>query len=118
MPLSRRLFVLSGTQHRISSACHPQTNGLDERMNQTITKQLKYINAQENNWDKHLEEFLFSCWTSVHASTQYTPLHLMFRRESTLPIQLREKEASIRDENMTGKPDDNTAGPSDGDSTT
>ena len=46
----KAVFVLSGTQHRISSACHPQTNGLDERMNQTITKQLvKYINAQENN---------------------------------------------------------------------
>ena len=35
---------------------------------------LKYINVQENDWDKHLEEFLLSYRTSVHASTMVTML--------------------------------------------
>ena len=106
--LNRRLFMLSGTQHRISSAYHPQTNGLDERMNQTITKQLlKYINDQENDWDEHLEEFLFSYRTSVHASTRYTPFYIMFGREAILPIQLQERDIS-----------DDVTRPSDGDSAT
>ena len=100
--------MLSGTQHRISSAYHPQTNGLDERMNQTITKQLlKYINDQENDWDEHLGEFLFSYRTSVHASTRYTPFYIMFGREAILPIQLQERDIS-----------DDVTRPSDGDSAT
>ena len=79
--------MLSGTQHRISSVYHPQTNGLDERMNQTVAKQLvKYINEQETDWDEHLEEFLFSYRASVHASTRCTPFYLMFGREAILYI--------------------------------
>ena len=35
--VNRRLFELTGSEHRVSSAYHPQTNGLDERMNQTLT---------------------------------------------------------------------------------
>ncbi|CAB4007441.1 retrotransposable element [Paramuricea clavata] len=34
--INEELFRLTGTDHRISSAYHPQTNGLDEHMNQTI----------------------------------------------------------------------------------
>lgn len=34
----QELFKLCGTDHRISSAYHPQSNGLDERMNQTLTR--------------------------------------------------------------------------------
>ena len=56
-------------------------------MNQTITKQLvKYINEQETDWDEHLEEFLFSYQTSVHASTRCTQFYLMFGRGAILYI--------------------------------
>lgn len=34
--VNQELFLLCGTDHRISSAYHPQTNGLDERMNQIL----------------------------------------------------------------------------------
>ena len=34
--VNQRLFDKVGIEHRISSAYHPQTNGLDERMNQTV----------------------------------------------------------------------------------
>lgn len=43
------LVSLTGIKHHIASAYHPQTNGLDERLNQTVTKSLvKYINADQN----------------------------------------------------------------------
>ena len=88
--LNEKLFLLTGTEHRIASAYHPQTNGLDERMNQTVTKSLlKYINADQNDWDEHLESVLFSYRTSVHATTKYTPFFLMYGREAILPIQLQ-----------------------------
>ena len=58
-------------------------------MNQTVTKSLvKYINADQDDWDEHLESVLFSYRTSVHATTKYTPFFLMYGREAVLPIQL------------------------------
>ena len=31
--LNDKVFEMAGIEHRVSSAYHPQTNGLDERMN-------------------------------------------------------------------------------------
>ena len=57
-----------------------------------MTKSLvivKYINSDQNDWDENLEFVLFSYRTSVHATTKYTPLFLMYGREAVLPIQLQ-----------------------------
>ena len=67
------------------SAYHPQTNGLDEWMNQTVTKAIaKYLNPEQEDWDEHIDAILFSYRTSVHASTKFTPLYLMYGREAQL----------------------------------
>lgn len=88
--LNSTLFDLAGIEQRISSAYHPQSNGLDERTNQTISHGLlKYINVQQDDWDEHLDCVLFSYRTSVHASTKYTPFYLMYGRHPVLPIELK-----------------------------
>ena len=72
--LNEKLFLLTGTEHRIASAYHPQTNGLDKGLNQTVTRSLvKNTNADQNDWDENLESVLFSYHTSVRATTKYTP---------------------------------------------
>ena len=77
--LNEKLFEMAGIEHCIASAYYPQTNGLDERMNQTVTKALvKYINSTQDDWDEHIEPILFSYRTSIHASTNYTPFYLMY----------------------------------------
>ena len=38
--LNQHLFQLTGVQHIISTAYHPQTNGLDECFNQTLQRSL------------------------------------------------------------------------------
>lgn len=74
-------LLLVGTDHRITSAYHPQSNGLVERMNQTLKNTLlKLVNDQQNNWDDLLDPTLFAIRTSRQKSTKYTPFELMFNR--------------------------------------
>jgi hypothetical protein len=87
--VNQKLFKLCGTDHRISSAYHPQTNGLDERMNQTLKGALvKFFNANHDDWDVHIKSVLFAYRTSRNDSTKFTPFELMFGRTPILPIEM------------------------------
>ncbi|KAL5500638.1 hypothetical protein EMCRGX_G012230 [Ephydatia muelleri] len=45
--LNDKRFEMAGIEDRVSSAYHPQTNNLDEQMNQTVTKAIvKYLNLE------------------------------------------------------------------------
>ena len=79
--VSRHLFEMTNTEHRISSAYHPQSNGLVERYNQTLQRSfIKFVNNNQNDWDEKLDGVLFAYRTSKHASTQVTPFELMYCR--------------------------------------
>lgn len=72
-------------EHRVSSAYHPQTNGLDERTNQTIKASIgKTIRGQQERWEDNLREIVYAHNTCVQASTRYSPFRLMFGREARL----------------------------------
>ena len=59
--LLTELFRLTGAEHRVTSAYHPQSNGLSERFNQTLQITLmKLVNDGQNDWDEHLPAVLFS----------------------------------------------------------
>ncbi len=79
--VSDKLFSMTKTVHRISSAYHPQTNGLVERFNQTLQRSLvNYINSNQSDWDDKLEGVLFAYRTSEQKSSKYTPFELMYCR--------------------------------------
>lgn len=70
-----------GINRSVTSAYHPQTNGLDERTNQTLKQRLsKLVNEHQNNWCDFLDEVAYSIRTQKQASTKYTPFYLMFGR--------------------------------------
>ena len=47
--------------HRISAAYHPQTNGLDERFNQTLVRMLTKMSGEKPEmWDEFLDAALFA----------------------------------------------------------
>lgn len=97
------LFQLTGTDHRISSVYHPQTNSLDERMNQTLKGALvKSVNENQDDWDVHLKSVLFAYRTSKYHSTKFSPYELMFGRELVLPIEL---EIKSKPDSMTAESD-------------
>ncbi len=75
--------------HRIASPYHPQSNGLQERMNQTIKNSiLKLVEDYLEDWDLFLEGILFDYRTSVQASTKISPFEVMYGRKAKLPIEL------------------------------
>ena len=79
--LNASLMKLTGTSHRISSAYHPQTNGLVERFNQTLQNSLmKSCSNPNEDWDVILPLVLFAIRTSTQKSTKYSPFQLMFNR--------------------------------------
>jgi hypothetical protein len=97
--VNQKLFKLCGTDHRISSAYHPQTNGLDERMNQTLKGALvKFVNENQDDWDVHIKSILFAYRTSRNDSTKFTPFELMFGRAPILPIEMEIASRPDRDD--------------------
>ncbi len=66
---------------RISCAYHPQTNGLDERFNQTLIRSLQKVVETEEEWDLCIKPVLFAYRTSKQASSKYTPFELLCGRK-------------------------------------
>lgn len=63
LQINKHLFELTGVDHRISSAYHPQTNGLDERFNQTlhvVNGLTKMVGEKQDQWDEYLDVILFA----------------------------------------------------------
>ena len=69
--INTRLFQLTDIQHCVSSAYHPQTNGLDERFNQTLVNTLKkVIDSSTDDWDQHLSAALYAYRISKQVPSQ------------------------------------------------
>ncbi|KAG8240135.1 hypothetical protein J437_LFUL007314 [Ladona fulva] len=86
--VSRTLHGLTGTHQRITSAYHPQANGLVERSNRTIQRaMLKVLQEEQTDWVTVLDGVLFAFRTTRHRSTGVTPYELMFARKPILPVQ-------------------------------
>jgi hypothetical protein len=87
--LSAELCRLSGVKQRITSAYHPQANGLVERQNRTTEACiLKSCRDRQDQWIYALDSILFACRTSKHASTGFTPYRMMFNRDPVIPAEL------------------------------
>ena len=68
---------------------HPQSDGLVERFNATLTTQLAMLTGQhQRDWDLHLPLVLLACRSAVQESTGFTPAMLMFGRELRTPVDL------------------------------
>ena len=85
---------------------YPQCNGLNERFNgeliQILTKVTKH---QGKNWDLELPSALWAYRTSVKTSTRFTPFHLVYGKETLLPIEV-EFPAMKMLENLLGHTSD------------
>ena len=79
--INTHLQALLGTEHRMTSAYHPQSNGMVEKLNHTIQScLLKVVSDHQRDWDTYIDPILFAIRTSKHKSTGYTPFEMMYQR--------------------------------------
>jgi hypothetical protein len=74
--------------HRKTTPYHPQTNGLIERVNQTLIHILrKIVTESKRDWDIKLTAALWAYCTTYKVTTRATPFSLMYGMEAILPIE-------------------------------
>jgi hypothetical protein len=77
-----------GCRHLTTTAYRPQTNGLCERLNQTLVQTLSKLVRDKDvdaNWDEYLDETLFAIRTLCNDTTGYSPGKLLFGYELVSP---------------------------------
>ena len=73
----KELMRLLGTQLRMSSAFHPQTDGQSEKANDVVETTLRlFTDFEGREWDKQLPVVEFTVNNTVSAATGYTPFYL------------------------------------------
>ena len=74
----RSLFERTGVDHRDSSPYHPQTNGLDEQMNQTLVHALNKLTTEEGQWDQFIDVALYAYHISIQDSSLFSSFVLLY----------------------------------------
>ena len=95
------LMNLQSTQHAMSTAHHPQTDGQTERLNRVVEETLRhYVNARQDDWDNLLPCVEFAINNTFQESIQTTPFFLNYGYHPTLPVDLRISDNAVADSFM------------------
>lgn len=70
-----------------TSGYHPQSDGLVEKFNSTLSAMLSKVAETGKDWDRHLPFVLFAYQTSVQESTKETPFYFMEEMQGYHPNQ-------------------------------
>ena len=97
---TKELNRLLGIKTALSSAYHPQTDGLSERMNQEIEQYLRlFINYHQDDWVEWLPMAMFAFACRKRTSTGYSPFFLDRGREPNREVGVT-KTSHNRDARM------------------
>lgn len=78
---------LSSTVHSVTTAYHPQTNGLTERFNHTISDMVSmYVADHHDNWDIILPYVTYAYNTARQSTTGHSPYYLLYASEPLTPL--------------------------------
>jgi transposase InsO family protein len=102
------LMAQLGTNHKLSTAYHPQTDGQTERLNQTMEQYLRcFVNEQQDNWVERLPMAQFAFNSAMSETTKTSPF---FANHGYVPDVVyaprkdtaRSAEATLRAEQIKG----------------
>ncbi|KAG0873910.1 hypothetical protein G6F35_009332 [Rhizopus arrhizus] len=75
-------------RHLITCAYRPQSNGMVERMNQTLVQTISKLKNDDRTpkyWNSYINAALFSIRTMINDSTRFTPAMLLYGYELRTP---------------------------------
>lgn len=77
-----------GTEHRLTTAYHLQTNAT-ERVNRTLKTAIRaYVGDKHTAWEKYIPQICFALRTAPHESTGLSPSMMLYGRELETPLDL------------------------------
>ena len=83
------LWKLLGTDLRMSTAYHPQTDGQTERVNKVLIEMLRtMVNSQHSDWSECLIACQVQYNNSKHSSTDLTPYYAVHGQEMNQPVDI------------------------------
>ncbi|UYV81786.1 K02A2.6-like [Cordylochernes scorpioides] len=83
--LCRRL----GIEKTRTTPLHPQSDGMVERFNRTLTQHLTmFVDKNQRDWDQHLPMLLMAYRSAEHESTGYSPARMLFGHELRMPCDV------------------------------
>ena len=89
----KEIIDILGIKKTQTTPYHPQSDGLVERMNQTLKDVLsKLVNERQDDWDRCLPQALLVYRSTVQNSTGFSPHFSMFGRETIIPVDLMTPE--------------------------
>ncbi|GBM21050.1 Retrovirus-related Pol polyprotein from transposon 412 [Araneus ventricosus] len=75
--------------HLQTTAYHPQTNGLTERLNKTLADMLAmYVDVDQKNWDNILPFVTFAYNSTKQETTGFSPFFLVHGRDVDTPLDV------------------------------
>ena len=88
--LWRELMILMGTDHAMTTAYHPQSNGLIERFHRTLKERLmaRAQSSGTGTWMDHLPFVLLGVRTAVREDSGCSPAELLYGESLRLPSDL------------------------------
>ena len=89
----KRLHHLLGTELRMSSAFHPQTDGTTERANRTITQMIRQcVRPDQKDWVSKLPAIEFAVNSARSSTTGFSPFQLNYGRNPSPMIWKGQEE--------------------------
>ncbi|MGH3054082.1 MAG: DDE-type integrase/transposase/recombinase, partial [Gaiellaceae bacterium] len=85
----RGYMAMTRTTPMMSTAFHPQTDGLTERVNRTLKMLLRlHVTHEQSQWHTHLAFLEFAYNNSVQRATKYSPFYMNYGFNPTAPLAL------------------------------
>ena len=92
--LSTKLYKMTGCHHRITSPYHPQSNGLIERHNKTLTQRILKMATEAEDWLASLPSIAYSLRISEQASIKMSPMAVLLGRRPKTPAEFLQQRSA------------------------
>ncbi|GAA6018098.1 hypothetical protein JCM10207_006080 [Rhodosporidiobolus poonsookiae] len=98
----RTLSRLTRTKLSMSTAYHPQSDGVTERLNQTLEQYLRmFVNYQQDDWRALLPLAQFCYNDSFHSAIKTTPFHAAYGFHPRFDVSFQPADDRFRDADAT-----------------